>query len=105
VWAVLAELSCGRPHDDLRGWLDGVQSGFVGFLTDRLTCDVDELATVLLERPAQVHANRTHVDVHLPLSSARVTVRRAGFDLDPGWVPELNRVITFHFDDDSGGEW
>jgi hypothetical protein len=104
VWGVLAELGGGQPRDDLSAWLDEVQAGFVAVLTERLGCDVDELAPVLLERPARIHSNRTHVDLYLPLSSATVTVRRTGFDRDPGWVPELSRVIAFHFDDDPAGQ-
>ena len=104
VWGVLTDLGGGKPRDDLRGWLDHVQPNLVAFLIERLGCEADELAPVLLERPAQVHSTRTHVDVHLPLSSATVAVRRTGFDRDPGWVPELSRVIAFHFDDESGSQ-
>jgi hypothetical protein len=104
VWGVLAELGGGQPRDDLSEWLHDVQPGFVAVLTERLGCGVDELAPVLLERPARIHSNRTHVDVYLPLSSATVAVRRTGFDRDPGWVPELSRVIAFHFDVDPAGQ-
>jgi hypothetical protein len=30
-------------------------------------------------------------------SQVDMTVRRAGLDLDPGWVPWLGRVVQFHY--------
>lgn len=51
----------------------------------------------LLCRPATVYATRTHVDVVLPLDAIYLPARRAGLDASPGWVPELMRVILFHF--------
>jgi hypothetical protein len=60
---------------------------------------VEELPGTLLQRRARIAYDRTHVDVAFPLAEASVPVRRAGLDRDPGWVPELARVITFQFDD------
>lgn len=54
--------------------------------------------TELLVRPGRVFATRTHVDVVLPLDAASLPVRRAGLDRDPGWVPELGRVVAYHFE-------
>ncbi len=69
-------------------------------LAERLDCEIDALPDALFRRPSLLAWGRTHVDVHLPLDSATVEVRRAGFDRDPGWVPAFGRVITFHFDDE-----
>ena len=44
-----------------------------------------------------VEATRAHVDVWMELEQVTLPVRRAGLDADPGWVPELARVVTFHF--------
>jgi hypothetical protein len=41
--------------------------------------------------------NRTDLDVSLPLEEADIRVRRAGLDLDPGWVPWFGRVVRFHY--------
>jgi hypothetical protein len=54
----------------------------------------------LVRRPGRVSWSRTHIDVHLPLACADVRVRKAGLDIDPGWVPWLGRVVRFHYDDD-----
>jgi hypothetical protein len=39
----------------------------------------------------------THVDLVMPMNEISVPVRLAGLDANPGWVPELGRVVTFHF--------
>jgi hypothetical protein len=102
VWAVLTQLAGGAPPDELCVWHDRTRPPLLAFLTGRLGCQADELPAVLLERPARVVYDRAQVDLYLPLAGATVAVRRAGFDRDPGWVPELSRVIAFHFDDDAG---
>ena len=42
-------------------------------------------------------AGRTDLDVSLPLDQADIRVRRAGLDLDPGWLPWFGRVVRFHY--------
>jgi len=54
----------------------------------------------LARRPGRVVATPTHVDVELAHRDADVRIRRAGLDLDPGWVPWLGRVVRFHYRDD-----
>jgi hypothetical protein len=51
----------------------------------------------LVRRPATVEASATHLDVHFDLEAADVRIRCAGLDLDPGWVPWLGRVVSFHY--------
>jgi hypothetical protein len=51
----------------------------------------------LVLRPAQLSATETHVDVILDLRDADIRVRRAGLDVDPGWVPWFGRVVRFHY--------
>jgi hypothetical protein len=87
----------------VREWLDQLAPWMAATLVSRLRCDPAELSNSLLLRPATVVHDRTHVDVHFPLASATVAVRRVGFDRDPGWVPELGRVIAFHFGDRVSG--
>lgn len=54
----------------------------------------------LVLRPGAVCVTRTHVDVMFPLQEVDLRVRRAGLDLDPGWVAWLGRIVTFHFIDE-----
>lgn len=51
----------------------------------------------LFERPGRVETSVGHVDVCLPMSAVSLDVRRAGLDVDPGWVPWLGRVVRFHY--------
>lgn len=54
----------------------------------------------LVLRPARVSVTTTHVDVHFRLVDCDIRVRRAGLDLDPGWLPWLGRVVSFHYEAD-----
>jgi hypothetical protein len=51
----------------------------------------------LVHRPAQVSISRTHIDVTFRLDQSDLRVRRAGLDINPGWVPWLGRAIQFHY--------
>jgi hypothetical protein len=51
----------------------------------------------LVCRPARLAITATHLHVLFPLNAAEVRVRRAGLDIDPGWVPWLRHVVTFHY--------
>jgi len=56
----------------------------------------------LVCRPARVAISATHVDVRLGLDAADLRIRRAGLDVDPGWVSWLGRVLRFHYGRDYG---
>jgi len=51
----------------------------------------------LIRRPARLAATKTHLELFFPLSQVDLRIRRAGLDIDPGWVPWLGRVIYFHY--------
>lgn len=51
----------------------------------------------LLAVPALVDATPSHLDVRYPLGAVRLAVRRVALDVNPGWVPWLGRVLTFHY--------
>jgi hypothetical protein len=51
----------------------------------------------LVRRPACLSLTSTHIDVRFPLAGADLRVRRAGLDLDPGWLPWFGRVLAFQF--------
>lgn len=46
---------------------------------------------------ARVVVTRSHVDVHFRLEDVSLPLRRAGLDVDPGWLPWLGRVVRFHY--------
>jgi hypothetical protein len=51
----------------------------------------------LVRRPGRVTATPTHIDVFFDHRQADVRIRRAGLDIDPGWVPWFGRVVHFHY--------
>jgi hypothetical protein len=111
LWRVLAVLD-GRAATD-RGGYEPIRPGraverylrvSVPSLRAQLTAALraagsrDSLDVALLQRSGLIRASRTHVDVHMGLDQVSVAVRLAGLDANAGWVPELARVVTFHFD-------
>ena len=51
----------------------------------------------VISRSGVFSVNRTDLDVSLQLDQTDVRVRRAGLDLDPGWLPWFGRVVRFHY--------
>ena len=54
------------------------------------------LAT-MVKRPGELTATRTHLEITMPQNSLEASIRTAGFDLNPGWLPWLGRVVSFHY--------
>jgi len=52
----------------------------------------------LVTRPGKVLIGPTHIDVWFDARHVDPTIRSAGLDLDPGWVPSLGRVVSYHYD-------
>ena len=46
---------------------------------------------------AVLEIDASHVEVFYPLNSVRLDLRRAGLDIDPGWLPWLGKVVRFHY--------
>ncbi|HEX6200541.1 MAG TPA: hypothetical protein VF150_09780, partial [Thermoanaerobaculia bacterium] len=57
-----------------------------------------EVVAEVTARSGTVVADPGWIEVRLPLSGISVPVRRAGLDLDPGWIPWLGVVVkvTYH---------
>ncbi len=97
VWAHLAEIAGDPvPTDLLVEWQTRILTWVRPYLAERLE-HPEAIAQYLLE-PATLYLTRTHVDVVFSLDQIRLDLRLAGLDRDPGWVPELARAITFHFE-------
>jgi hypothetical protein len=59
----------------------------------------------VLLRTGTLFVSATHVDMVMGMKQVSLPVRLAGLDANPGWVPELGRVVTFHFVQEGfGGE-
>lgn len=51
----------------------------------------------LVCRSALVSATRTHLDLEFDPAQGDIRIRRAGLDLNPGWLPWLGWVVQFHY--------
>ncbi len=60
--------------------------------------------STLVLRPALLSLGPTHIDVLYDLAHSDLRVRRAGLDIDPGWVPWLGRVVAFRYERGAGSE-
>lgn len=66
-------------------------------LLDRLYTDKGLWTPELLAVPARLAHTASHLDLYFGMNAVRLPVRLAGLDVDPGWVPWLGRVVTFHY--------
>jgi hypothetical protein len=97
VWGLLNEI-VGEPLPDtvVAQW----QSEILSHVADYLNLELElpkPMADYILE-PATLYLTRTHIDVVFSLEQIQFDLRIAGLDRDPGWVPELARVIAFHYE-------
>jgi hypothetical protein len=51
----------------------------------------------LVRRPGRFISTPTHLDILFEHGQVDIRLRRAGIDIDPGWVPWLGRVVRFHY--------
>jgi hypothetical protein len=51
----------------------------------------------LLHRQGIVFAERGWIDVEMPMSKVDIDIRRAGLDIDPGWIGWLGSVVKFRY--------
>ena len=79
----------------LRHVLPGLRARLVLALGMR---DARRLASVLLRLSARVQAGPDRIDVHFELQQLPLSVRLAGPDRDPGWIPAADRDLRFHFE-------
>jgi hypothetical protein len=54
-------------------------------------------AREIVSRSGVFSVNRTDLNVSLSIDDADVRIRKAGLDLDPGWLPWFGRVVRFHY--------
>ncbi|GAB4191788.1 MAG: hypothetical protein OHK0022_05690 [Roseiflexaceae bacterium] len=51
----------------------------------------------LVARSGFVRATPAHIELFFAHEQADIRIRRAGLDIDPGWVAWLGRVVVFHY--------
>jgi hypothetical protein len=107
-WRVLLELGLtfGMPEDEpLAEFLaaqDLAPPPPTGFC-ERILNDLQalyvphEIWPPTLAQPARLLADETHLDLDILTPRVDIEIRRAGLDIDPGWVPWLGRIVTFRY--------
>lgn len=58
----------------------------------------ESIVNALLRCRGHISITRTHVDFYTSLDNISLAARRAGLDRDPGWCPEVGKVVQFHFE-------
>jgi len=61
----------------------------------RPDADPPEVVSQVACRRGEIVAERGWIEMHFDLADVDVDIRRAGLDLDPGWVPWLGVVVRF----------
>lgn len=56
-----------------------------------------KIVATVCRHPATVRPSSLAVDVHLSLETLPISLRIAGLDRDPGWIPAAGRTVAFHF--------
>jgi hypothetical protein len=51
----------------------------------------------LLELPATIEADESHIDMTVADSLINIDIRVMGLDINPGWLPWLGKVVSFHY--------
>jgi hypothetical protein len=79
-------------------WLDWI----VPFILARLRLAFGpggnkDAVNLLLNNHAEVEAGDARLDICLSLSDLPISIRFAGLDRDPGWVPAAGRFVAFHY--------
>jgi hypothetical protein len=83
--------------------LDACATRWTTATADRLRAagtqgDDAELVARVLRRDARVIRDPGCVEISLPVADVDLDVRRAGLDLDPGWVAWLGQVVRFRYE-------
>jgi hypothetical protein len=81
--------------------LTSLRSMLVAELREALERRLDDeelLVTSVTRREAEITGSPGWLDVHMPLDAVSMEVRRAGLDLDPGYVPWLGAVVRFRYE-------
>jgi hypothetical protein len=56
-----------------------------------------ELTRLLLLKTGTLYCTATHIDLVMRMDQIALPVRRAGLDANPGWLLDLRRAVSFHY--------
>lgn len=95
IEASAIEDHCAALLDALRAALNRPDDAEVRRRHTEVQCAEAELLRLVCERHARIVADPGWIDVRLSLDDVSPEIRRAGLDVDPGWVPWLGIVVRF----------
>ena len=87
-------------HVDLSQWLSLVIPALgkiIQMLLKLSSSSSHTLVKNLFTSPGQFHVTTTHIDFVTDINNISISIRAAGLDRNPGWLPEWGRVVKFHF--------
>ncbi len=67
-------------------------------LAQRWYAKTEVWSSELLRLDATIEFSPNHVDIHTTINNVQLPVRLAGLDINPGWLPWLGKVVSFHYD-------
>lgn len=89
----------GPADDALAEWLDAEAARLTAWLSEVWVDEIpSDLTGHLCRRRARVVGERGWLTVIYSLDDVSTAVRRAGLDLDPGWLPWLGAVVKFRYE-------
>ncbi|HNF65495.1 MAG TPA: hypothetical protein PK144_06920 [Plasticicumulans sp.] len=111
AWLVLGRALGLAPDDGVGRWLERRWQLHVGrdeawqpqpgdpalVALAAALCGPQLWSPALIAGPGRLRADSTHLDFERPLAGVQLAVRRAGLDLDPGWLPWLGRVVAIRY--------
>jgi hypothetical protein len=97
-------LARGRPLGGRSAAMDILLGSWVAAMRRWCHRHVGMGLRALVTRPGRVAATRTHLDVYFDLRQIDIGVRRAGLDIDPGWLPWFGRVVAYHYGREERGD-
>ena len=85
------------PRGGTARWIALLAGVIAARLEMALGVPAAQTPALLCRHPGRVRSGRGRLDVELPLAGLPITVRMAGLDRDPGWIPAAGHAIAFRF--------
>jgi hypothetical protein len=89
VWMALDEVDAPAEEEYVRLWIKRLREYC------RRTAGIGLRSLVC--RRGHIVVTPSHLDVRFLAGEADIRVRKAGLDLDPGWLPWFGRIVHFHY--------
>ncbi len=93
---------CGEEADTANAPTRAHARAWLGECRRALRLQVGVGVHALVCRPARLRLTDTHAELFFALDAVDLRLRRAGLDLDPGWVPWFARVVRFLYGREHG---